>query len=149
VGILAITDAIHLQKVMRRAHQRPFRFDFFNSSQEKLSEASGMFDLAEHRLDNRLPSRIGARAGLGLQFSSHAINPVCTFRQWAWFACARPFAVLSSLRGHVRIDVFVVNVARLSSATSLCIEASARAPAVPVCTLIEVADFVISFFFAI
>ncbi len=53
VGDLSITHAIKLQNVVRRTHQGPFGSDFFNSTQEKLFEAPGMFDLTEYRLYDR------------------------------------------------------------------------------------------------
>ena len=36
---------------MRRADQRPFALHLLESSQQKLSEAARVFDLANHRLD--------------------------------------------------------------------------------------------------
>ena len=79
VDISSETEAIHLQNVVRHAHHRPFRPHFFNSTQEKLSEASRMFDLPEYRFDDRLSPRIDRRTGFRLKLASHTIDPCRPF----------------------------------------------------------------------
>src|SRR5512141_2417644 len=56
VGDLSITEAIHLQNVMRQAHQCPLGPYLLNSPKVELSESASMFDLSEHRFDDRLSS---------------------------------------------------------------------------------------------
>src|SRR5207249_267697 len=63
VGISSETEAVHLQNVVRHAHQRPFGPHLLNSPQEKLSEASRVFDLPEYRFDDRLSPRIDRSTG--------------------------------------------------------------------------------------
>jgi hypothetical protein len=48
---------------------------FLQTTQEKLPEAARLFDLSEHRLDDRFALGIDARSHLGLQFPAHAVHP--------------------------------------------------------------------------
>jgi hypothetical protein len=82
VGISSETEAVHLQNVMRHAHHRPFRSHLLDPPQEKLPEASCMFDLSEYGFDDPLSPRIDRRAGFRLKLASHAIDPVRPVRQW-------------------------------------------------------------------
>ena len=56
--------AIQLQDVVRRAHQRPFRLYLCQTSQQKGSEAARVFDLPDHRFDDRFAPSVDGRAGL-------------------------------------------------------------------------------------
>lgn len=60
-----------LQQVVGGADQRPFASDLIEPSHQELSEASGLLDLPEHRLDHLLPEAIAAAAVSPLQAGGH------------------------------------------------------------------------------
>src|SRR3990170_2157418 len=51
-----------LQKIVRRAYQRPLAGNLADSSQEKLAKSPAMLDLAEHGLNDLLSQPIAATA---------------------------------------------------------------------------------------
>src|ERR1700757_1302403 len=52
-----------LQEVMDSADHRPFASDLVEAPQQELPEASGMFDLPEHRLNDLFAQPVAAAAG--------------------------------------------------------------------------------------
>jgi len=73
VVVLSITEPIHLQNVVRCAHQCPLAPHFVDPAQEKLSEAPRLFDLAEDRLDNGLTCSIDSGSRFFLELTRHPI----------------------------------------------------------------------------
>src|SRR5688572_22524033 len=57
-------EAIQLENVVRRAHERPFPLHLLESAQQELPKAARLFDLADHRFDDRFPRGVDLRAGL-------------------------------------------------------------------------------------
>ena len=53
------TASEQLQEVVSQADQRPFPLHLLKASQEEIAKPKTGFDLAEHRLDDHLPSAIG------------------------------------------------------------------------------------------
>src|SRR5437660_5923257 len=74
-------EAIQLENVVRRAHQRPFTLHLLESSQQELSEATGVFDLTDHWFDDPFARGIHGRTGLRVQFARHAVNDGGGLRQ--------------------------------------------------------------------
>ena len=82
VAISSEAEGIHLQNVVRHARHRPFCPHFLDPPQEKLPEASCVFDLPEYRFDDRLSPRIDRRASFRLKLTSHKSDPARPIRQW-------------------------------------------------------------------
>src|SRR5512134_1024309 len=66
--------SVQLQNVVGRAHERPFTLHLLKPTQQKLSEASRLLDLPNHRFDDRLARRIHGRASLRVQLAGHPID---------------------------------------------------------------------------
>jgi hypothetical protein len=56
--LVSDAQAIQLEHVVGRAHQRPFGFHLLDTTQQELSKAAGMFDLSDHRFDDRFARRV-------------------------------------------------------------------------------------------
>src|SRR4051812_36653179 len=67
-------EAIQLENVVRRAHQRPFRLHLVEAAQEELSEAPRLLDLTKYRLDNSFARGIDRSADLRVQLARHAVD---------------------------------------------------------------------------
>src|SRR5438105_15258764 len=61
-GSASDTEAIQLENVVRRAHQRPFALHLLESPQQELPEATGLLDLADHWFDDSFARGIDRRA---------------------------------------------------------------------------------------
>src|ERR1044072_2196293 len=57
---------------MRHTNQQPFRFDLRQPAQQKLSEASHVFDLPEHRFDDHFSSAEHFTTGLATKLVPHS-----------------------------------------------------------------------------
>ena len=71
---LLIAEAIQLENVVRRAHQRPFTLHLVESAQQELPEAAGLFDLANDRFDDPFPGGIDGGPGLRVQLAGHPLD---------------------------------------------------------------------------
>src|ERR1700756_4451528 len=60
-----------LQEVVDRADHRPFASDLVEAPQQELPEASGMFDMPEHRLDDLFAQPVAAAAAGPLELGRH------------------------------------------------------------------------------
>src|SRR5258707_8116905 len=60
-----------LEQIMDGADHRPLRSDLVEAAQEKLAEASGMFDLTEHRFDDLLSQAVAAAPARPLEICCH------------------------------------------------------------------------------
>src|ERR1700751_5979277 len=60
-----------LQEVMDSADHRPFASDLVEAPQQELPEASGMFDLPEHRLNDLFAQPVAAAAAGPLELGRH------------------------------------------------------------------------------
>src|ERR1700682_2343616 len=60
-----------LEQIVDGADHRPLRSDLVEAAQEELAEASGMFDLAEHGLDDLLSQTVAAAPAGALEFCRH------------------------------------------------------------------------------
>src|ERR1700756_2621001 len=60
-----------LQEVVDRADHRPFASALVEAPQQELPEASGMFDLPEHRLNDLFAQPVAAAAGGPLWLCCH------------------------------------------------------------------------------
>src|SRR5580765_8191221 len=70
-AVRSLTQPIHLQNVMRRAHQRPFSLDLRQPTQEELPEATRLLDLPKDWFDDRFARGIDCRARLRVQLARH------------------------------------------------------------------------------
>src|SRR5258708_32346811 len=60
-----------LEQIVDGADHRPLGSDLVEAAQEELAEASGVFDLAEHRFDDLLSQAVAATPAGGLEFCRH------------------------------------------------------------------------------
>src|SRR5271165_4538986 len=60
-----------LEQIVDGADHRPLGSDLVEAAQEELAEASGMFDLAEHRFDDLLSQAVAAAPAGALEFCRH------------------------------------------------------------------------------
>jgi hypothetical protein len=60
-----------LEQIVDRADHGPLGSDLVEAAQEELAEASGMFDMAEHRFDDLLSQTVAAAPAGELEFSGH------------------------------------------------------------------------------
>src|SRR6266536_2807598 len=97
-------EAIQLENVVRRAHQRPFTLHLLESSQQELPEATGLFDLADHWFDDPFARGIHGRAGLRMQFAGHSIDDRGGLRQRSPGTGPRPIAMFLLPRRDVRVN---------------------------------------------
>ena len=97
-------EAIQLQDVVRRAHQRPFRLHLRQAPQQKGSEAARLLDLPDHRFDDRFAPGVDGRAGLREQLPSHPVDARGGRRQRAARTGARAFAMFLFARRDVGVD---------------------------------------------
>src|ERR1700739_4467586 len=74
-----------LEEVVDGADQRPFASDLVEAPQQELPEASGMFDLPEHRLNDLFAQPVSAAAAGPLELGRHG-------------SLARPARLLSRTR---------------------------------------------------
>src|SRR5580692_12901899 len=59
------------EQIVDGADHRPLGSDLVEAAQEELPEASGMFDLAEHRFDDLLSEAVAAAPAGALEFCRH------------------------------------------------------------------------------
>src|ERR1700716_315506 len=59
------------EQIVDGADHRPLRSDLVEAAQEELAEASGMFDLAEHRFEVLLSQAVAAAPAGALEFCRH------------------------------------------------------------------------------
>src|SRR5579872_2679024 len=59
--------------VVRERHQRPFAFHFPHPAQSEPVKPAGRFDVAEHRLHDRLATTVHLPSGYGAQLALHAL----------------------------------------------------------------------------
>ena len=57
--------------VIGQAHQFPFAVDLVKSTEQELSEAHGLLDDAEHRLDRLFPLGVQGPASVCVEFCPH------------------------------------------------------------------------------
>src|ERR1700722_9873314 len=79
----SLTEAIQLENIVRRAHQRPFPLHLLESTQQELPEAAGVLDLPNHRFDDPFAGRIDRRAGLRVQLAGHPVDDRGRLREGA------------------------------------------------------------------
>ena len=115
---LSITKAIHLQNVVRRAHQCPLAAYLFKSTQEKLSESPRPFDLSKDRFHNALPRCIYGRSRLRLELAPHFIHPRDTLREWPAFAGLRLISVFLSACRYINVHRFLLQMLKIPFARS-------------------------------
>src|SRR5258708_12986103 len=60
-----------LEQIVDGADHRPLGSDLVEAAQEELAEASGVFDLAEHRFDDLLSQAVAATPAGALEFCRH------------------------------------------------------------------------------
>ena len=70
----SLTEAIQLENIVRRAHQRPFPLHLLEPTQQELPETTGLLDLANHRFDDPFAGRVNRRAGLRVQLAGHPVD---------------------------------------------------------------------------
>ena len=95
---------VQLQQVVHRADQRPLLPHRRPAAPEELAEAAGVFDLAEDRLDDRLPPRVHRAPGQGPQLPGH---PFATGQVRGRAPARRgrePLAMLLPAGGDVGVD---------------------------------------------
>src|ERR1700693_1193071 len=61
-----------LEQIVDGADHRPLGPDLVEAAQEELAEASGMFDVAEHRFDDLLSQAVAAAPAGALEFCRHS-----------------------------------------------------------------------------
>jgi len=77
---------VELEQVVCGGHEAPLETDRGDASEEELTEATGLFDLTEDRLDRSLPDAIPADPSTETQPGRHrsskdaAAGPACTLR---------------------------------------------------------------------
>src|SRR5580704_18284144 len=74
VEIVSLTSrrgVSELEQIVDGADHRPLGSDLVEAAQEELAEASGMFDVAEHRFDDLLSQAVAAAPAGELEFSGH------------------------------------------------------------------------------
>src|SRR5579864_1414760 len=59
------------EQIVDGADHRPLRSDLVEAAQEELAEASGVFDLAEHRFDDLLSQAVAAAPTGAPEFCRH------------------------------------------------------------------------------
>src|SRR5258708_29920429 len=59
------------EQIVDGADHRPLGSDLVEAAQEELAEASGVFDLTEHRFDNLLSQAVAAASAGALEFCRH------------------------------------------------------------------------------
>ena len=69
-----------LEQVVRGGHQRPFPVHLLQPSQPDAIEAPGPFDLAKHRLDDRLAQGVDRLTGLGPELPIHSAAGIQVMR---------------------------------------------------------------------
>jgi hypothetical protein len=67
-------EAIQLENVVRRAHQRPFPLHLLESTQQELPEAAGLLDLSNHRFHDPFAGGVDRGALFGEQLAGHPID---------------------------------------------------------------------------
>src|SRR5439155_24324887 len=87
------TEAIELENVVRRAHQRPFTLHLLESTQQELPETTSLLDLADHWFDDALARGIDRRAGLRVQLAGHPIDDRGALWEGATRTGPRPLAM--------------------------------------------------------
>src|SRR5579863_9964346 len=90
-----------LQEVVDGADHRPFASDLVEAPQQELPEASGMFDLPEHRLDDLFAQPIAAAATGPLKLDRHGglARPARPLSRTGRILCAMAGAAWSQIRG--------------------------------------------------
>jgi hypothetical protein len=90
-----------------QADQQPLSFYLFQSSQEKGSYTSGLFDLAEDRLHTLLAFQVGLPTRFRLELAEHSVHHgrvlryTTSWRYWRWVA------VLDAIPGNKGFDEIV------------------------------------------
>src|SRR6188508_295075 len=67
-------EAIQLENVVRRTHQRPFTLHLLESPQQELPKATRLLDLSDDRLDDPFARCIDGGAGLREQLAGHPVD---------------------------------------------------------------------------
>ena len=86
-----------LEQIMDGTNHRPLASDVVKAAQQELSEASGLLDLSEHRLDDLLAQAVAAAPASTLELHRHGglTRPFGPWRDPAacfWLWRARPGA---------------------------------------------------------
>ena len=64
----------HFQEIVPQADQSPFGFDLLQSPKEKLTETSGLFDLAEYRFHTLFSLGVNLPSLFGFQLPAHPVH---------------------------------------------------------------------------
>src|SRR5262245_18362795 len=100
-------EAIQLENVVRRAHERPFALHLLESPQQELSKAARALDLSDHRFDDPFARRVGGLARLREQLPGHPIDDRGILRERSTRTRPRPFAMFLLPCRDVRVDAGV------------------------------------------
>ena len=92
-AVCSDAEAIQLENVVRRAHERPFTLHLLESTQQELPEAARLLDLADHGFDDAFAGGIDGRAGLRMQLARHAVDDRGVLRKGTVRTRPRPLAM--------------------------------------------------------
>ncbi len=112
-----ITEPIHLQNVVGQTHQGPLPAYLIDSTQEKLSEAARLFDLAKDWFDDSLAPRVHRGTCLGLELGSHFVYARRSLRKWPTLAGTSCFSMLLFCRRYVDFNGLLLESLQMVSAT--------------------------------
>src|SRR5712692_8237049 len=97
-------EAIELENVVGRAHERPFPLHLLEATQQELSEAARLLNLSNDRFDDSFAGGVDRRTRLRVQLAGHPVDDRRALRQRSPRTGSQALAMFLLPRRDVRVD---------------------------------------------
>src|SRR4030095_6463984 len=122
-----------LQKIMRRAYQRPLASDLADSSQQKLAKSSPLLDLTEHGFDCLFPQPVATTVPTPTKLLPHRVGVGAQLD--LSFYRRRRLPMFLTARGNVAVDMTPSELLEIVFRTIPCI--GRQFPSLSFCVLFD------------